>query len=170
MRIPKVYYDCLMMDIHFIDGKPYWKNNKIKSKIGALAGSINNCGYRILHSCYNNQSRVISAHRMHWYIIHKRVPIGWIDHINGVRDDNRIENLRECTPSQNSRNRQLGKDNTSGFTGVSFNEKKQQWEAQIILFNSRKHLGSFTTKEEAIQARLEGENKYWRHDGFLPRR
>jgi hypothetical protein len=77
-----------------------------------------------------------------------------VDHINHKTTDNRLSNLRICTSQQNSYNRQISKNNTSGYRGVSYNKirKTRPWQASIYMYGKRKHLGFFTTKEEASQA------------------
>jgi len=83
-----------------------------------------------------------------------------IDHRNGNTLDNRKENLRECTHQQNQANRRLGKDNTSGYKGVSYkkrnkdmiNEHSKPWEVRIRYNGKRLYLGAYKTKEEAALA------------------
>ena len=76
-----------------------------------------------------------------------------IDHINGIKTDNRICNLREATDQENKQNiSKPRKDNTSGFLGVSFRADRQKWRA-LISHNGRYiHLGHFHTPEEACMA------------------
>ena len=73
-----------------------------------------------------------------------------IDHINRDRHDDRIENLRLATDSENSSNRGLYRNNTSGYKGVSF--KQGKWVAQIMVNYTARYLGIFATKEEAVAA------------------
>lgn len=89
--------------------------------------------------------KYVSAHRVIWKLVHG-VDAEVIDHINGVRDDNRLENLRSVSYTENARNRRLGKNNTSGVLGVHFSKRTGKWAVNI-------GLGSFETKEEAIAAR-----------------
>lgn len=87
----------------------------------------------------------VSAHRVIWKMMTGEDP-NIIDHINGVRGDNRFENLRNVDETANHRNRRLGKNNTSGTVGVHFAKRIQKWTAYITL-------GAFDTKEEAVAAR-----------------
>lgn len=80
------------------------------------------------------------------------------DHINGVRTDNRICNLRSVTPSENQRNRRISKNNKSGFTGVHASGEK--WVAQINRNYKYRYLGRFSRIEDAVAARKEAERKY----------
>ena len=75
-----------------------------------------------------------------------------VDHANGNRLDNRRENLRSATQSQNGTNRGCRADNTSGYKGVSFNKATQKWHAYIKHSQKRYHLGFYATPEEAAQA------------------
>lgn len=81
-------------------------------------------------------------------------PDGQIDHINGVRDDNRIENLRVVTSAENHKNMALGTASTSGVAGVSWHERDARWRAHIKVGGRQKHLGNFRRFEDAVSARL----------------
>lgn len=80
-----------------------------------------------------------------------------VDHINHNTLDNRKCNLRICTQQQNSLNKDLMTNNTSGFTGVHFDRKSKNWVAQITYNYKNICLGRFDTKEEAIEARKQAE-------------
>ncbi len=94
------------------------------------------------------------AHRLAWLWVHGDWPIMEIDHINGIRDDNRIANLREATRSQNLANAGRLPSNTSGFKGVSFSKSVQRWHATITIGGKQKHLGYHDTAAEAHAAYL----------------
>lgn len=102
--------------------------------------------------------------RMHYLITDK-----YSDHINLNTLDNRKENLRSVTRNQNAQNHSLRQDNTSGFSGVTWNKEHQHWRAQINANKVHYFLGSFNTKEEAIVARLQAELHYFGKD-FAPQR
>jgi hypothetical protein len=81
-----------------------------------------------------------------------------IDHINGIKLDNRIENLRLATDSGNNSNATMSKRNKTGFKGVSFNKWAQKYEARI--FNGKvKYLGVFETAEAASHAYIKAANE-----------
>jgi HNH endonuclease/NUMOD4 motif len=84
---------------------------------------------------------------------------GYVDHINHNRHDNRVENLRWVSQSQNLQNKSKHKNNTSGVTGVSFYNGK--WKAQICIDYTTIQLGSYFIKEDAIRARQKGEERYF---------
>jgi len=103
------------------------------------------------------------AHRAAWAIFYGEWPRQDIDHINGDRQDNRIENLRSVSRSENMRNCGMLKTNTSGTTGVSFNGKLQKWAASIQVDKKSIYLGLFSSIEEAQAARRRAEPKYRFH-------
>lgn len=82
-----------------------------------------------------------------------------IDHINRNRNDNRKENLRIVSHTENQFNRSLNKNNKSGVSGVK--ELSGRWNAEIGYRNETIRLGSFESFEEAVKARLLAEQKYY---------
>jgi hypothetical protein len=88
------------------------------------------------------------------------------DHINRNRSDNRRENLRPATIQENTRNRGLQSNNTSGITGVTWKEDKKKWKAYISINKRQIHLGYFIGKDDAICARLKAEAEYFKE--FAP--
>lgn len=83
------------------------------------------------------------------------------DHIDRNPLNNRKNNFRKCTQNENMVNRSLFKNNKSGFTGVYFRKDNGYWIAQITVNCNKIYLGQFSTKEDAIQARLRAESKYF---------
>lgn len=99
------------------------------------------------------EGRKYLAHRLIWLITTGRWPTGVLDHVNGVRSDNRLCNLRESTPQSNSENRRHAQaDSKTGLLGVSVH--KGRFRAVIWSKGTRKTLGAFPTPEEAHQAYL----------------
>jgi hypothetical protein len=103
------------------------------------------------------------AHRVIWHMKNGRWPKDMIDHIDGNGANNRIDNLREVSSSENSRNMKLHATNTTGFHGVSQRENGK-WVARIDVNRKTVYLGSFDTFEEAVKCRREGEIKYEYHE------
>ncbi len=95
---------------------------------------------------------LFKAHRVAWAIHYGEWPNGDIDHINQVKDDNRINNLRVCTDSENLRNIPMFSTNKSGYKGVSFDKRQKKWTARISTGNSYKSLGYFSSPEKASDA------------------
>ena len=105
------------------------------------------------------------AHRVAYSIHHGECPCDQIDHINGVKDDNRISNLRAVNNHENQKNRSMRRDNKSGVNGVFWHNPTGKWTAQVRVDRRCKHLGLFDTIEEAVAARKEADIKY----GFTER-
>ena len=84
-----------------------------------------------------------------------------IDHIDGNPLNNKISNLRLATMSQNQCNKKVQTNNKSGVTGVYFINDTNKWTASIQLSGKKVVLGCYQTKEEARQARIEAEKKYF---------
>jgi len=92
------------------------------------------------------------AHRVAWFYQTGSWPAEMIDHINGVKSDNRFANLREATRSQNMQNRRTYKSNACGLKGVGWNIRRNRWQAKISVNGTRMFLGYFDTPEEAHAA------------------
>ena len=135
-----------------------WKiKHFYKCHVGSTAGGINGCGYiqiKINNKCYK-------AHRLAFFYVYGIWPENDIDHINGVRNDNRLENLREATRIQNCQNRKRCQVNnaSSGLLGVSYSKNKNKYASQIMLNKKQNHLGYFSTPEEAHDAYLKAKRQ-----------
>lgn len=126
---------------------------------GSQAGSLENTGYisiRIGRKSY-------LAHRLAWFYCFEEWPIDMIDHIDRNKTNNSLDNLREATCMQNSRNRGLNKNNTSGYVGVHISKGK--WAAEIIINGIKHRLGKYDNKEEASLAYKTFEKEHG-HAGF----
>jgi len=124
------------------------RDSTSNAKIGSAAGSKNNKGY-ILISIKGVKHR---AHRISWAYMTGEWPKDQIDHINGVKNDNRWSNIRLATGSQNMANRPKGSKNTSGFKGVSWNKKSNKWRVKITKHHKEYYLGFFDDPEEGYKA------------------
>jgi hypothetical protein len=113
---------------------------------GAVVGWRNHWGYIETKI----KGRIFQVHRLAWCYVFGFHPPEQIDHINGIRDDNRIANLRLATASQNNQNKTVSNKNTSGIKGVSLLNGK--WRACIYVDRKQIHLGSFESKEAAAAA------------------
>jgi hypothetical protein len=95
----------------------------------------------------------LQAHRVVWALRYGAWPNGQIDHINGVRDDNRIFNLRDVTASENQKNQGRSKRNTSGVSGVSWCSRSKKWRAYSADQYRITHLGYHNCIGVAVKAR-----------------
>ena len=131
---------------------------------GDIAGILTQQGYRyirILRKCH-------AAHRLAWAIYYGEWPSFPIDHINGLRDDNRIANLRAADHQLNNQNRANPSKNnrTGGYLGVCSSTKgRKPFRAQIKVDGKKIHLGTFMTAEAAHDAYLKA--KALMHRGFV---
>lgn len=127
---------------------------------GKAAGYTDAKGY--LRASVDGESYLL--HRVAWLMHYGAHPSDQVDHINGVKSDNRIFNLRCVHNTENSRNRSRRHDNKSGHIGVSWHKDTGKWVAQIGVNGRVRHLGLFTIKEDAIAARKAAEARH----GFHP--
>jgi hypothetical protein len=107
--------------------------------------------------------RRYGEHQLVWLAETGAFPTQKLDHINGVRDDNRIANLRLATSKQNNENASLRKDSSSGRRGVSWRARSQKWVAQIQHNNRKIHLGYFDTVEAAHFAYIQSATQLFTH-------
>lgn len=103
------------------------------------------------------------AHRVIWALTYGEWPSDHMDHINHVRTDNRISNLRIVSNAENHKNCKLSSTNTSGQAGVDWSKKDKVWRARINVRRKSIPLGFFKSKAEAIKARQDAETKYGFH-------
>ena len=129
-------------------------------KNGKQAGTILPRGYVQI----GIDRKVFYAHRLAWAIHHGAWPKEGIDHINHIRSDNRISNLRSASQKENSRNCKPSKNNTSGFTGVFWNKQCDKWAARIKVNGKLKHLGLYDRIEDAAIARKKADKIYRFHE------
>jgi hypothetical protein len=121
------------------------RNTRGRSRIGVEAGSIHSCGYRTI--TINRKNYYI--HRLAWLYVYGVWPNGYIDHINRVVSDNRIENLRECTKSQNQMNRGPQKETKTGIKNVYMTKGGTYFCA--ITASGITHRKNFIYLEDAIE-------------------
>lgn len=136
----------------YVDGQLIAKTNSKKRKIGDALKSITNNGYLI--GCINKQR--YRVHRLIFLYFHGFMPMQ-VDHIDGNRQNNCIENLREATPSQNSQNRKP--TGSSGIKGVVWHKQSKKWVASICINRKSVHLGSFEKIEDAALIATEARKK-----------
>jgi hypothetical protein len=129
-------------------------------KCGDIADSKTKKGYSRVSINGNHYD----SHRLAFLYMTGRFPSEQVDHINGVRGDNRWENIRAATPQENQRNAKRRKDNTSGRVGVGRYKVSKKWRAYIRASGKDIHLGSFDCKQDAVEAREKAEKYY----GFHP--
>lgn len=131
-----------------------WLNTCGGRKVGSIAGAKHPKGYIRIQL----KGRTNLAHRLAWVYMTGNWPTKDIDHINGIRDDNRFSNLREATRSENMQNlKQTSTSNRTGYLGVYTNREK--FSARITINGVRNHLGTYNTAEEASEAYLKAKGE-----------
>lgn len=137
---------------HFPDTRAWriWNTRYAGKKTGC-----NSHGYRIL--VIGNKH--YPAHRVAWCWMTGSWPKDQIDHINGVRSDNRWANLREATSAENHQNRSIVSNNSSGILGVSWNTRERMWAAQIHVEGKVRFLGYFHERESAKEKYLKAKSE-----------
>ena len=131
-------------------------NNRAKK--GAIVGTVNARGYLVVGIDYNDYY----LHRLAWLYVHDYMPEE-IDHDNGFKDQNWINNLKPVTHSENLKNIRIPSDNTSGVVGVGWHKAGKKWRAHINNNGKEVHLGLFEYKDDAIKVRKDAEKKYDYH-------
>jgi hypothetical protein len=129
---------------------------------GKVAGSIDNVyGYFRL-AIYGKSYR---SNRLAWFYVHGSWPNGVVDHINGVKTDNRLCNLRDVCKVVNGQNQRKAtrKNKSTGLLGATFDKRSQKFRADIKVAGKSKHVGYFASAEAAHEAYLTAKRKY--HEG-----
>jgi hypothetical protein len=139
--------------LRYDNGSFFWKERpgiRSRVRVGDRAGHLNKpSGYRII-SLFGKK---IPEHRLVWLFFGNTIEDGHvIDHINGIRDDNRYENLRHCTPHENMQNVEA--------VGAYWREHAKKFQAMIMVDGKSKSLGYYDTLEEARKEYLTAKKKY----------
>jgi hypothetical protein len=144
------------------DGNLYWK--VLNKKRNIIAGSINNHGYRTVHI----GNKLYTAHRIVYMMQHGELP-DRLDHIDGNKQNNKIENLRPATRNQNAYNTKPPSTNKSGSKNVHYSITNKAYRVLLVVDGKRKHIGYFKDLELADLVALEARNKYhgkFAHNGL----
>ena len=145
--------------VDYVDGKLIAKINSKVRKVGDSLSSLTDKGY--LRASVGGKS--YRVHRLIFLYHHGYMPTQ-VDHIDGNRMNNRIENLREATSSQNNQNRKA--TSSSGIKGVVWHKQSKKWVASICVNRKSIHLGSFLSIEEAAlvanKARQSAHGEFYR--------
>lgn len=140
---------------YYKDGDLYWKKNVGKIKANTKAGSVLNTGYRSIVFNYKRYQ----AHRL-IFLFHYGYFSEYIDHIDGNKLNNFIENLRPATKSQNCMNKQFDVKNTSGYRNVSWNKECKKWIVSLMVSRKPIYIGAFDNLEFAGLVADESRRKY----------
>jgi hypothetical protein len=130
-------------------GEFTWRVHRNSAKIGTIAGRVHKHSPPYRKVWFDGRDYYV--HRLIWLHCYGSWPSETVDHLNGDSLDNRIENLREATPHQNSLNRGIYSSNSTGLKGVS-PWRGNTYRAHIRLHGKQKYLGTFDTPEAAHAA------------------
>lgn len=163
----KISMQFLRECFEYRDGAIYWRNRPahhfqrpadhitfIKKSAGKAAGRDDSRGYLCVKMRIKGAPVCIAAHRIVWALHHGKWPDKFIDHINRIRKDNRIENLRDVTVAQNNCNR--GNPLATGIPGV--HRQNNKFTAQLRIGEKYVHLGTFENTDLAQEARTLAES------------
>lgn len=137
------------------EGELFWKISRFGASKNAPAGSITNRSYRVVYIDYKQQA----LHRMIFLYHHGYLP-KYIDHIDRNPLNNKIENLREATASENAQNSKICSTNTSGFKNVFLCNRTKKWRVRLSVNGNRLHIGSFEDIELADLVAQEARDKF----------
>lgn len=154
-----IYAEDVRKYFEYKDGRLYWRYKEVKTKqdkifnssyAGKRAGGLAVNGYISIRV----NKRLYTEHRLVWAYFNGYFPNETIDHVNHIRNDNRIENLREIPKKMQMYNTKLSKNNTSGHNGISWCKRDRRWIVKVMV-NYKGFHRSCMTLEEAIKTRDE---------------
>jgi hypothetical protein len=128
---------------------------------GQIAGYVAKTGYRVIGIGPRDGFKMYLAHRLAWLYMTGAFPENEIDHINGVKDDNRWCNLREATRSQNLQNIRCRSSSLSRLKGVQWDRRRKKWASGIFVNKRHLHLGYFTSATEAHEAYVHAAKEHF---------
>lgn len=160
MTIESITQDYVKQLLEYRDGVLYWKVSRGKAKVGAKTGYLNQIGY------FQTQvnGKLYLNHRLIFLMHHGYLP-QYLDHIDGNTLNNKIENLRAATLTQNQYNRKLNKNNSSGVKGVWWRKDIKKWRVSFKINGKEKSFGSYDDLELAELVAQEARTKY--HGAFV---
>ncbi len=145
----------LLERFEYRDGDLYLKYGVWGHSVGQKIGSLDKRGY--IKTTYKKKPHLV--HRLIFMMHHGFFPLQ-VDHVNNDRTDNRIENLRAATPSENLRNRPMSKSNKSGVKNVHWLAKNKQWIVNLTVDRKRLFIGGFKDLEAADLVAQLAREKY----------
>lgn len=147
--------EFILERFYYRDGLLFHTGNHLVNQVkaGDVAGCLGSHGY--LQLKINNKSYL--NHRIVFLMFNGFLP-EYVDHIDGIRTNNKLENLRECTFSQNRCNTKVYRNNKSGIKGINWDREHGKWTARIQFKNKRILVGRFSQLNDAKNAIIERRN------------
>lgn len=140
--------EILKQKFDYLHDGLYYKSGRYAGR----AGTVRPDGYRQISIKIDGKKKTFLEHRLCFYYINGRWPTE-IDHIDRDKQNNAWTNLRECTRSENNRNK--------NHVGVHWYKQTNKWRAEIKVPGKTYHLGYFTDRDEALQVRKQAELQFW---------
>jgi HNH endonuclease/AP2 domain len=132
-----------------------WRSAVCNVAAGSIAGSLTR-GYISIRT----EGVIYRAHRIVWKMHFREEPPDYLDHRNGVRNDNRPKNLRAATQALNMANARISKRNTSGCKGVNYHKRDKRYQAQLAWNGAYVFVGYYKTMKEARAAIAVARRRY----------
>ncbi len=149
-------YELAHSLFNYKDGNLYWKPNpNSKTKNNSLANCVGYGGYMQT----NYKQKQYRTHRLIFLMHHGYLP-EMVDHIDGNKSNNKIENLRACTRTQNLLNSKIPITNTSGAKNVFWRKQRNKWEVKFKVNKVAKYFGLYDDLELAELVATEARDKY----------
>ena len=136
-------------------GKFVWSVSRGGKPAGKECGMDRGDGYIVIRV----DKVLYLAHRLAFLWMHGAFPEALVDHVNGDKSDNKWQNLRHATSAQSLQNITIRSDNSSGMIGVSFDKRRGNWRAYIVVNSKQHHLGSFKCKRTAAEAYIAAKSR-----------
>lgn len=133
-----------LLDYNPTTGIFTWRHT-VSNRVGGTRAGADNRGYQQIKI----DRKLYQAHRLAWCYVYGSWPPHMIDHINGIKHDNRVINLRLATNQENQQNRRTPQGGNP-YIGVSWHKGRQLWQSQIRVQGKPTHLGYFGSAEEAF--------------------
>jgi AP2 domain. len=137
-----------LLHYNSITGVFTWRKSRGRASALSPAGADNGRGYIQIKV----DGKKYYAHRLAFLYMIGEFPPEDVDHINGIKHDNRWENLRACSRSENLYNTQVRRDNSAGVKGVDWDKQRGKYVARIKINGRQTHLGRFSSLDEAKKA------------------
>lgn len=136
--------DKILEEIYYLDGDLYWKKRAPKRSLDKPAGCLNSQGYKVIRifGKLEYQHRII-------FLMHNGYLPDFVDHIDCNTSNNKIDNLREASRSENQRNRRVQSNSKSGIKGVSWSSADNKWKSQVCVKGKTLYQGLFDDKDIA---------------------
>lgn len=149
-----------VMSYDSLNGLFTWvKPSSNRVKVNDLAGCVCPDGYIKI----NVDGKPYKAHRLAWLYITGEMPTHEIDHVDGVRSNNQLVNLRQATSKQNKENTGLKRTNNSGYKGVHWDKARQKWLAFVTHNRKFHNLGRFNDLNEAVIVSKQARDALFTH-------